>query len=72
LDLIKHFWYLINVERQKETVTVSALMSQVTPLKTIRTTFVSVIFRQLCKHMSKGEQIRDVILISLHKEENGN
>jgi hypothetical protein len=43
MDLIKHFWYLINVERQKETVTVSALMSQMTPLKTIRM-LVSAIF----------------------------
>jgi len=24
IDLIKHFWYLIHVERQKETVSVSA------------------------------------------------
>jgi len=36
-------------EQQKETVTVSALMSQVTPLKANRTTFVSVIFRQFDK-----------------------
>jgi hypothetical protein len=30
-----------HVEKQKETVTVQALTSQMTPLKTIRTTFVS-------------------------------
>jgi len=46
MELIKHFWYLIHVERQKETVTVKALTSQTTPLKTIRTTLVSAIFRK--------------------------
>jgi hypothetical protein len=46
MDLIKHFWYLIHVERQKETVTVQVLMSQVTPMKTIRMMLVSVIIRQ--------------------------
>ena len=25
MDLIKHFWYLVHVERQKETVTLKAL-----------------------------------------------
>jgi hypothetical protein len=43
MDLIKHFRYLMHVERQKETVTVQALMSQMTSLKTIRTTLVSTI-----------------------------
>jgi hypothetical protein len=43
MDIIKHFWYLIHVERQKETVTVYALTSQMTPMKTIRTMLVSVI-----------------------------
>jgi hypothetical protein len=43
MDLIKHFRYLMHVERQKETVTVQALMSQMTSLKTIRTTLVSAI-----------------------------
>ena len=33
MDLIKHFWYLIHVERQIEAV--SAQMSQMTPLKTV-------------------------------------
>jgi hypothetical protein len=37
-----HFWYLIHVERQKETVTVYVLTSQMTPWKTIRTTLVSL------------------------------
>jgi hypothetical protein len=46
MDLINHFWYLIHEERQKETVTVQARMSQMTPLKTIRTTLASAIFRQ--------------------------
>jgi hypothetical protein len=35
-----------HVEQQEETVTVQALTSQMTQLKTIRTTLVSVIFRQ--------------------------
>jgi hypothetical protein len=42
MDLIKLFWYLIHVELQKEMVTVQVL----TPLKTIRMTFVSAHFRQ--------------------------
>jgi hypothetical protein len=46
MDLIKHFWYLVHVERQKETVKVSARVSQRTPLKTIRKTLVSAHFRQ--------------------------
>jgi hypothetical protein len=46
MDLIKHFWYLIHVEQQEETVTVLLPMSQMTPLKMIRTTLVSAIFRQ--------------------------
>jgi hypothetical protein len=46
MDLIKHFWFLIHVERQKEMVTVEALTSQMTPMKGIRTTLVSAIFRQ--------------------------
>ena len=46
MNLIKHFWYLMHVERQKETVTVEALTSQMTPLKIIRTMLVPVIFRQ--------------------------
>jgi hypothetical protein len=41
MELIKHFWYLIHVERMKETVTVEALTSQMTPMKTIRSTLVS-------------------------------
>jgi hypothetical protein len=45
MDIIKNFWYLINVERQiKKTITVYALTSQMTPLKTIRKTLVSIIF----------------------------
>jgi len=36
MDLIKHFWYLIHVERQKETITVQAVTLQMTPLKTIK------------------------------------
>ena len=40
------FWYLIHVERQKEMITVSALTSRMTPLKTIRATLASAIFRQ--------------------------
>jgi len=47
MDIIKHFWYLIHVERQKEMVTVYALTSQMTPMKTIRTTLVSAIYRQI-------------------------
>ena len=35
MDLIKHFWYLVHVERQNET-----------ELKTVRTTLDSAIFRQ--------------------------
>jgi hypothetical protein len=35
----------MHVERQKETVTVEALKSQMTPLKMIRTKLVSIIFR---------------------------
>ena len=35
MDLIKHFWYPIHIERQKE---------KLTSLKTIRTTLVSAIF----------------------------
>jgi hypothetical protein len=42
----KAFWYLIHEERQKETATAEALTWQRTPLKTIRTTLVSVIIRQ--------------------------
>jgi hypothetical protein len=44
--LIKHFWYLIHVERQKKMVTVQVLTSQKTPMKIIRKTLVSAIFRQ--------------------------
>jgi len=47
MDLIKHLWYVIHVERQKETVAVKELMAQVTPLKTIRKTLVSDICRQI-------------------------
>ena len=36
MDIIKHFWYLIHVERQKEIVTVYALTSLMTPMQTIR------------------------------------
>jgi len=36
MDLIKHFWYLIHVEGQKETITVQALTSQMTPLKRLK------------------------------------
>ena len=43
MNIIKHCWYLIHVERQKETVRVYALMSQ---MKTIITTLVATIFRQ--------------------------
>jgi hypothetical protein len=43
MDLIKHFWYLIHVKRQKETVTVLALTSQMTPMTTNRMTLVSAI-----------------------------
>ena len=46
MDLIKLFWYLIHVELQKEMVTVQMLTLQMTPLKTIRMTFVSAHFRQ--------------------------
>jgi hypothetical protein len=46
LILIKHFWYPFHVERQKETITVQAVTSQMMPLKTIRTTLVTAIFRQ--------------------------
>jgi hypothetical protein len=47
MDLIKHFWYLLHVVQQKEMVTVYlALTSQMTLMKTIRTTFVSDIFGQ--------------------------
>ena len=35
----------MHVERQKETVTVEALKSQMTPLKMIRTKLVSIIVR---------------------------
>jgi hypothetical protein len=45
--LIKHFWYLIHVERQKKMVTVQVLTSQKTPMKIIRKTLVSAIFRQI-------------------------
>ena len=45
MNIIKHFWYLMHVERQKETVTVEALKSQMMPLKMIRTKLVSIIFR---------------------------
>jgi hypothetical protein len=38
--------YLL-VERQKEMVTVHTLTSQMTPMKTIRTTLVSAIYRQI-------------------------
>jgi hypothetical protein len=48
MALIKHCWYLINVERHKEKVAVSVL-TPLTPLKTIRTTLVSVIFRQFSR-----------------------
>jgi hypothetical protein len=44
--LILHFWYLIHVERPKDTVTVQTLTSQMMPMKTIRTMLVSAIFRQ--------------------------
>ena len=37
---------MIHVERQKETVILLALTSNMTPLKTIRTTLVLTIFRQ--------------------------
>ena len=46
MDLINHFWYLSHVERQKETVTVYTLTSQMTPLNTIRNMLVLVIFRE--------------------------
>jgi hypothetical protein len=46
MDLIKHFWYLIHVERQKETITIQVMTSQMMPMHTIRTTFVSAIFRK--------------------------
>jgi hypothetical protein len=48
MGLIKHFWYLILVEQQKETVTVYiyVLTSQMTPLKATKTMLVSAIFRQ--------------------------
>ena len=46
MDLKKDFWYLILVEQQKETITVQVLTSRMTPLKTIRKTLVSAIFRQ--------------------------
>ena len=36
MDIIKYFWYLIHVERQKEIITVYALTSLMTPMKTIR------------------------------------
>ena len=47
IDLIKHFCYLIRVERQKETITVfiSADVTDDT-IETIRTTHVSAIFRK--------------------------
>ena len=47
MDIIKHFWYLIHVKRQKEMVTIYTLTSQLTPMKTIRTTIVSAIYRQI-------------------------
>jgi hypothetical protein len=47
MDIIKHFWYLIHVERHKEMVTAYALTSQMTPMETIRTTLVSAIYRQI-------------------------
>jgi hypothetical protein len=45
MGLIKHFWYLILVEQQKETVTVYiyVLTSQMTPLKATKTMLVSAI-----------------------------
>ena len=44
------FWNLIHVERHKEMVTVYALTSQMTPMKTIRTTLVSAINKQICSY----------------------
>jgi hypothetical protein len=44
MDIIKHFWYLIYVERQKQMVTAYALTSQMTQMKTIKTTLVSAIY----------------------------
>jgi len=43
MDIIKHFSYLIHVEGHTEIVTVYVLTSQMTPMKTIRTTLVSAI-----------------------------
>ena len=40
-----------SLERQKGTVTVLALTSQMTPLKTIRTMLVSAIFRQFDSYL---------------------
>jgi len=46
MGVMKHFWYPIHVKRQKETVAVQALTPQMRPMKTIRSTLVSAIFRQ--------------------------
>jgi hypothetical protein len=69
MDLIKHFWYLIYVERQKETVTTKLRTSQRTPLKTIlqqrllqlfsdslATTLASAIFRQFGNNNMLGKK----------------
>ena len=47
MDLIKHFWYLIHVERQKETVnSISSDVADDTNEADFRTMLVVAIFRQ--------------------------
>ena len=68
MDLIKLFWYLIYmyVELRKKVVTVYVQTSQRTPLKTIRTTNVTTLFRQYGLFVIAGKR-KYTFIISKYK-----
>ena len=56
MDLIKHIWYLIQVEREKTISNSITPTASMTPLKTIRTMLVSAIFGQIGSCFGKAHQ----------------
>jgi hypothetical protein len=69
MDIIKHFWNLIHVERQKEIITVYALTSQMTPMKTIRRRLLQLFTDKLAVNflmLQDKHNMRTFSLINLH------
>ena len=66
MDIIKHFWYLIHVERQKEIVTAYALTSQMTPMKTIRRRLLQLFTYELAVDIFMLQYILVQYQINLH------